>query len=111
MLLTDISRRGRDGNTSQHQTASAVLVQAVQDILHTGFYIVHVTVGQHTVLVHQLEGKKSLEFRRFTAMSDSKRQSLSMIVIEIQPSLRIILWFNDSKIVQKSYSIFCFNIM
>lgn len=57
MLLTDISWRGGDGHTSQHQTASAVLVQAVQDILHTGFYIVHVTVGQHTVLVHQLKGK------------------------------------------------------
>ena len=86
MLLTDISWRGGDGHTSQHQTASAVLVQAVQDILHTGFYIVHVTVGQHTVLVHQLKGKNV----RFTALSNSKGQSLSLIAIKANQNYTLV---------------------
>lgn len=56
-FLTNVSRRCWDSHTPQHQASSAVLVQAIQDILHTGLYIVHVTVGQHTVLVNQLEIK------------------------------------------------------
>lgn len=56
-FLTDISRRSWNSHTPQHQASSTVLVQAIEDILHTGLYIVHVAVGQHTVLVNQLEIK------------------------------------------------------
>lgn len=56
-FLTDISRRCWNSHTTQHQASSTVLVQAIEDILHTGLYIVHVAVGQHTVLVNQLEIK------------------------------------------------------